>query len=211
MIANTHLNQSRYTNYNDNTGGNGASRKQSMKNRAQNVWTWTIEELTLILLRQFKRLIAERGVDWTDAELKTLAGRAETRSVNEGDASVIAVLREIVAESENLLLEWGLNFEKSVATGMEEMPGWDTTADFLSLANDKINAELRISAGSALLALLGDTHYAHHALATVKHGIRDPEDVDAVITLRALAFAAQINENAKDRLDRISQWVAARD
>jgi hypothetical protein len=179
-----------------------------MKNRAQNVWTWTIEELTLILLRQFKRLIAEHGADRTDADLKALAGRTERHAVNEGDAPVVAALREIVVESEALLAEWGLTFEQSVATGMEEMPGWDTTADFLSLANDKINAELRISAGSALLALLGDTRYAHHALAAVKHGIRDPEDVDAVITLRALAFAAQIDEHAKDRLSQIEQWVA---
>jgi len=182
-----------------------------MKNRAQNVWTWTIEELTLILLRQFKRLIAERGADWTDADLKLLAARAAQRAVNEGDAPVIAALREIVAESEALLAGWGLTFAQSIVTGMEDMPGWDTTADFLSLANDKINAELRISAGSALLALLGDMHYAPHALVAVKHGIRDPEDVDAVITLRALAFTAQIDESAADRLARIEHWVAARD
>ena len=182
-----------------------------MKNRAQNVWTWTIEELTLILLRQFKRLIAERGADWPDADLKALAEHAGQRAINEGAVPVIAALRDIVAESEALLAEWGLTFEQSVASSMEEMPGWDTTADFLSLANDKINAELRISAGAALLALLGDTHYAHHALTAVKHGIRDPEDVDAVITLRALAFAARIDESATDRLARISQWVAARD
>jgi hypothetical protein len=182
-----------------------------MKNRAQNVWTWTIEELTLILLRQFKRLIADHGADLTDAALKALAVRAERRAVNEGDAAVIAALREIVVESEAVVEGWGLTFEQSVATGMEDMPGWDTTADFLSLANDKINAELRISAGSALLALLGDTYYARYALAAVKHGIRDPEDVDAVITLRALAFAAQIDEHAQDRLARIGHWVAARD
>ena len=178
-----------------------------MKNRAQNVWTWTIEELTLILLRQFKRLMAEHGADLTDADLKLLAGRAEQRRVNEGDGPVIAALREIVAESEAVLSAWGLTFEQSVTTGMDNMAGWDTTADFLSLANDKINAELRISAGSALLALLGDARYARHALAAVKHGIRDPEDVDAVITLRALAFASQIDESAKDRLTRIEQWV----
>ena len=182
-----------------------------MKNRAQNVWTWTIEELALILLRQFKRLIAEREADWTDADLKALAGRAAQRTINEGDAPVIAALREIVAESEALLSGWGLTFEQSIATGMEEMPGWDTTADFLSLANDKINAEVRISAGSALLALLGDPYYAHHALATVRHGIRDPEDVDAVITLRALAFASNIDEHAKDRLARIEHWITNRD
>lgn len=180
-----------------------------MKNRAQNVWSWTIEELALILLRQFKRLIAERGVDWTDAELKALAARAAQRAVSEGDAPVAEALRKTVAESEALLESWGLTFEQSVATGMEEMPGWDTTADFLSLANDKINAELRISAGSALLALLADFYYAHHALTAVKHGIRDSDDVDAVIALRALAFAAEIEESENDRISRLEHWIAA--
>ena len=179
-----------------------------MKNRAQNVWSWTIEELTLILLRQFRRLMAERGADWTDADLKALAGRAEQRAVDEGDAAIIAALHEIVAESELWLSERRLTFEQSIATSMEDMPGWDTTADFLSVANDKINAELRISAGAALLALLGNTHFARHALAAVKHGIRDPEDVDAVITLRALAFAARIDERAKDRITHLDQWIA---
>lgn len=179
-----------------------------MKNRAQNVWTWSIEDLTLILLRQFKRLIAERGADLPDAELKALAARAAQHAVNEGDAQVVAALRDIIAESEALLAGWGLTFDQSVATGMEDMPGWDTTADFLSLANDKINAELRISAGSGLLVLLGDAYHARHALTTVKHGIHDPEDVDAVITLRALAFAAQIDERAQDRLARIERWIA---
>ena len=123
---------------------------------------------------------------------------------------MIAALREIVRESEAVLSAWGLGFAQSIATGMEDMPGWDTTADFLSLANDKINAELRISAASALLALLNEAHYAPHALASVKHGIHDPEDVDAVIALRALAFAAQIDQRAKDRLTLIENWIEKR-
>lgn len=180
-----------------------------MKNRAQNVLTWTVEELALILLRQFRRLLAERGADWTDLDLKALAARTGQRAVLESDAPVMAALREIIAESEAQLAQWGMTFETSLSTGMEDMPGWDTTADFLSLANEKINAELRISAGSALLTLLGDARFARHALAVARHGRRDPEDVDAVISLKALTFAAQIDERAADRFVRVEQWIAA--
>lgn len=180
-----------------------------IKNRAQNVWNWTIEELTLILLRQFKRLLAERGADLTDAEMKSLANRAASRAVTNDDSAVVAALRQIVAESEDVIAGWGKSFAESLATGMEDMAGWDSTADFLSLANEKVNAEVRISAGTSLLALLGDRIYAGRALDTVRHGIGDPEDVDAVIALKALAFAAGIDPRAADRLTVLDAWIAA--
>lgn len=179
-----------------------------MRNRAQNVWSWSIEELALILLRQFKRLLAERGADRTDTELRALAERAAERAVAEADAIVLEALRQIIVESEALLAGWGLSFEQSLGTGMDDMPGWETTADFLAIANEKINAELRISAGAALLTLLGDARYAAHALAGVRHGLHDAEDVDAVINLRALAFAAGVDERGKNRLSQIEAWAA---
>jgi hypothetical protein len=176
-----------------------------MRNRAQNVWTWTIEELALILLRQFKRLLTERGADRSDAALKSIASDAAAGHVD--DSAVTAALRQVVDESEAVLGAWGMTFAQSLATGMEEMPGWESTADFLTLANDKVNAELRIAAGSALLALLGDMRYVHHALAVIDHGKDDPEDVDAVIATRALARAGRIDEGAADAIARIRAWV----
>ena len=177
--------------------------------RAQNVWGWTIEELTLILLRQFKTLLAEKEAPLSDTQMKALAERAHQRTINEGDAIVTAALSRITAESTALLASWGLTFAQSLDTGMTDFMGWDTTADFLSLANEKINAELRICAGSALAVLLGDLMQVPTVMTTYSHGMTDPEDVDAIMARRVLAFAASIDPRSRDFSASVELWAAA--
>jgi hypothetical protein len=184
-----------------------------VRNRAENVAGWTVEELIVILLRQFKRLLAERGVTLTDAELQVLAATAAARqAVLDAGTPLVVALRELIGESLDVLMGWGLNYARSLATGMDAMAGWETTADFLSLANDKGNAELRISAGSALLVLLGarGRDLVEHVWATYQHGADDPEDVDAVIARRALSFAAQIDPvlSRADWEAALAGWMA---
>lgn len=180
-----------------------------VRNRAENVQKWTLEELITILLRQFKRLLAERGQELTEAEIKTLAFSAVGRSATSPQADrVRAALRELVAESLDVLASWGLGYAQSLRTGMNTLTGWETTADFLTLANEKGNAELRISAGASLLACLGDVMYADKLWDTWQHGADDAEDVDAVIARRALLFAAGIRENADDWEALLRDWLA---
>ncbi|NOG48943.1 MAG: hypothetical protein HND48_05395 [Chloroflexi bacterium] len=93
---------------------------------------------------------------------------------------------------------------------MEEMLGGDTTADFLSLANEKVNAELRISAGSALRLLFGESAALRDVLTTAKHGADDPEDVDAVIAVRALAYYLDADAADSDGvLEAADAWFGA--
>jgi hypothetical protein len=185
-----------------------------VRNRAQNVASWTIEELTAILIRQFKRLLTERGLELTEQDIQALAKRAAARQVRPADVETLcAILRELIGESLDVLMGWGFSFAKSLQTGMDTLPGWETTADFLTLANEKGNAELRISAGAALLALLGDYSQAEKCWDTYRHGADDPEDVDAIIARRTLSFAAAIDdlkpENRADWEQRIQGWVKA--
>lgn len=160
-----------------------------VKNRAENVKNWTMDMLLLILLRQFKRLLQERGVTLTETEMQTIAqAAAEHRLASEQITAVRTAIIEIVEESLSVLQGWDLTYAQSLATSMDAMPGWETTADFLELANEKGNAELRISTGSALLAGLGDPRYLAYLRACAKHGADDPEDVDAVIAQKVLDF-----------------------
>ncbi|MBK9122017.1 MAG: hypothetical protein IPM16_02705 [Chloroflexi bacterium] len=184
-----------------------------MRNRADNVRSWTIEELILILMRQFKRLLAERGADLNDAQMRDLAQAvADNRGGSTDDtlSTIRNALNRVTAESEALLAGWGLTYTESLKTSMEDMPGWDTTADFLSLANEKVNAELRISAGSALRLLLGESEALRNVLTTATHGAGDPEDVDAVIALRAMAhfFGADATDS-KGVLEASEAWLTA--
>lgn len=181
-----------------------------MRNRAENVSQWTAEELITILLRQFKRLLSDHGVELTDAEIKSLAFNAAGRVLNgQRTEQVRVAIREIIAESLDVLAQWGMSYAQSLKTGMDEMAGWETTADFLTLANEKGNAELRISAGASLLACLGDTRHADKLWDVYQHGVDDPEDVDAVIAHRALSFAAQVDEKARDWRTQIQNWLQA--
>lgn len=176
-------------------------------NRARNIWGWMIDELVLILLRQFKRVLDERGAALTDSQYKEIAARVAQRERSDVDAPVIAALQAAITESEQLLASLGLTFESALETEMTDLAGWDTTADFLTLANEKVNAELRISAGASLLALLGDVRFASYALISARRGIHDSDDVDAVIALRALAFAAGIDPKSPDRWAQIAAWL----
>lgn len=185
-----------------------------VRNRAQNVASWTIEELITILLRQFKRMLSERGVELTESDIQAIAKQAATHQTDFANAHTLrAILRELIGESLDVLMVWGFSFTKSLRTGMDALPGWETTADFLTLANEKGNAELRISAGAALLALLGDYSQVDKAWDTYQHGADDPEDVDAIIARRALSFAAiQDNFTSANRAEwetRIQAWVNA--
>lgn len=160
-----------------------------------------------MLLRQFKRLLSERGVDLADTDMKALAERAASRTQVSNETSVTTALRAMIVESEAVLSQMGLTFPTSILTDMDDISGWETTADFLTLASEKINAELRISAGSALLTLLGDMTAVRLAFASATHGIDDPEDVDAVIAIRSLAFAAHLDARAKDILTTLRSWI----
>ena len=142
-------------------------------------------ELLAILLRQIRRPLASQGVTLSDAEADALAQAITAHA--EPDATVAAIraaLVALVAESEQVLAQWGLSFAQSLDAQMDEIPGWESTAEFLDVANEKANAELRISTGAALLVALGDPRYVALLQLLVERG-----DVpDGVIARRVLAF-----------------------
>ncbi|MDX1991685.1 MAG: hypothetical protein SF029_04825 [bacterium] len=193
----------------------------TLPDRASNAEKWDFDKLVTILLRQFKRLLAERGVKLTDAETQqigeSVAQRAVAQRIDAGEQipAIRAAMVEIVAESVQVLGQWNLTFAQSLATPMTEMPGWETTADFLELANEKVNAEVRVSAGSSLLVALGDVRYAHFLVEAIEHDLEalGQLDVDAIIGRRALLFASGIDGDAPDWVEQVRAWVesAAKD
>jgi hypothetical protein len=178
--------------------------------RAENAANWPIDKLTIILLRQFKRLLAERDVSLNDITLRAIGKDvAERRAPRPEAVAVREALPGIVDESMDLLAGWDLSFERSLATDMNDLAHlWQTTAEFLDLANEKINAEVRISAGSALMALLDDHTNVGILLTAIEHDLKahGALDVDAVIAKRALLHAAQIDPAADDWLERARQF-----
>ncbi len=147
-----------------------------------------LEDLIGVLLRQYKRLLAERGTELSEADLKTIAGRIVRRATPDArEQAVRAALIEMVEESSAVLVRWNLTFAQALKTEMGDLPGWETTSDFLEVANEKANAELRIASASVLIAALGDLRYNDHLQAIIEH---DPDEMEAVTAQRVLQLRA---------------------
>lgn len=173
------------------------------RNPAQQLYDVPAQALILDLLKQFKRLLHERQIERSSQQLEALATAAAAhKPLPDGTEALVATLKTLVAESEAVLHErFGLSFAQSLATDMSSIGGWETTAEFLDVANHKSNAELRISAGSALLLFLGEPRYVAH-LFTVLEADGGLDDVDAMIAKRALAHHSRIALDTEN-------WLAA--
>ncbi len=178
--------------------------------RASNVSGWEFDKLVAILLRQFKRLFAQRGVELTEAEIQHIGKQAANRKLLSGKTQpVLVALRDIIEESVGVLKQWDLTFAKSLSTEMTDISGWESTADFLQIANEKGNAEIRITAGSSLAVILGEPRHAVFLLQAVDHDLKaDGQlDVDAIIAKRALLYASRVDVEASDWRDQVAAWV----
>lgn len=157
--------------------------------RGQTLGNAPLEDLLTILLRQFKRPLASKGVTLTDADAAQIAAAIAAGTPADDQRRAIAdALVALIAESEAVLAQWGLSFEQALDTPMDVLPGWETTAEFLEIANEKSNAELRISAGAALLLALGDARHVDKIEAQIA---RDADEVEAQIGARIVKWAEE--------------------
>lgn len=180
--------------------------------RANQVRQWPFDKLVVILLRQFRRLLDQQGVTVTDAQMQEIAQAAAAHAaLPEPAAAIRTGLNALVAQSLEVLSAWDLSFAQSLSTEMSAIAGWETTADFLDIANRKANAEIRISAGSALLLILGETGRASLLIDAIEHDLKalGQLDVDAIIAQRALLHASGIDAQASDWLSALRAWVAS--
>ena len=183
---------------------------QSMiPDRASNAENWELDKLVTMLLRQFKRLIADRGVELTDSQMRSLGEQVLNNTTDDDLVGRICdALTEIVQESAQKLSEWNLTFKQSLRTEMTDISGWESTAEFLDVANEKINAEIRISAGTSLLVFFGNYTYVDYLLHAIDYDfeVHKKLDVDAIIAKHALIFASGVKRDKPTWLDDVRQW-----
>jgi len=173
--------------------------------RAGNVESWELDALITILLRQFKRLLAERDVDLRDHEMRHIGEQFAAGELDPTQhTTLIAALKDIVVESEDVLAGWNLTYTQSLRTEMTDLT-WETTADFLEIANEKVNAELRIAAGSTLLTALGERTYAQNCIIGIEYDLETEGslDVDAMMAKKVLLFVYDVTPDDPNWLGKI--------
>jgi len=179
------------------------------RNPSEQLLSLPVDGLILELLKQFKRLLAERNVDLTTAEIKQISEKAANyEPLPEKVAAIQAAMVQIVQESQTVLSErFGYTFAESLAVDMDSISGWETTAEFLEIANHKSNAELRISAGATLLTFLGDDRYTEPLFAVIAAD-EDTGDVDAAMARRALTHFTKVDATASDWMEQVRAKLA---
>lgn len=169
-----------------------------------------LDDLLTVLLRQFKRLLLGKGLPLSDADATQIAAALVRRDPpDERMQRLRAALIALVDESDAVLAAQGLSFAVALRTDVANMPGWETTADFLALAEAKANAELRISTGSALLVLLGERRFGAHLAAVLDRAAETGQfDLDAVIAERALQAASGASPADPDWRAQAEAWYS---
>ena len=164
-------------------------------------------DVLLLLLGQFQGLLAERGLNLNAGEARLLAQAAADSQPQEKSAALNRILARLVNESlDELEQRWRLDFAASLSADMNGIGHWETTAEFLETANDKLNAELRISAGSALLTAGGRLEFARYLCDLIKHdaGVMD---VDALIAKRVLLHVSAVDGASEDWFAQVQNWL----
>lgn len=177
-------------------------------NPAQPLRTAPVSELVALLLKQFKRLLADKDITLTTDTISAISEAAAQRATTIPQATALqTALVTLVEESQTVLQErFSMTFEQALAADMSAVGGWETTAEFLDIANHKSNAELRISTGSSLLTFIGDTHFVEH-LWTVISDDAGAWDVDASFAQRALCHLAAVNPEEVDWEAQVRAWL----
>lgn len=160
-------------------------------NAAHTLASTPLPEITTLLLKQFRRLLLDHGVKLTDTQITSLSTTAAAGDFSDPQiAALHTALLMLIGESETVLFNLKLTFPEALFTDMNALGGWQTTAEFLEIANEKSNAELRIAGGAALLALLGGADAYPATLDYLRLLAEHPEldDVNAAIAVRVLAW-----------------------
>ncbi|RMF79061.1 MAG: hypothetical protein D6737_12765 [Chloroflexi bacterium] len=145
--------------------------------------TMPLSDLLSIVLRRFKSLLWQHGFKLNDDDLAALAAQIVAGESNEMREELKALLITLVKASEAVLARWELTFAQSLKTRIDQIPAWESTSEFLEIANAKTNAEQRIANFSALLVAMGESQYAHYLHTVIAH---DPADVDGIIARRVV-------------------------
>ncbi len=174
-----------------------------MSDRAQTFENAPMADLLGILLRQMRRPLTTHGWHMTDTEAVRIAQeRVENGKL--ADVELVKAIIEAVKESQDVLTKMGLTFEQSLDADMNTIGGWTSTAEFLELANEKSNAELRITVGAALALVFGERQFVASLLYLAGGDYGD----ETVIARRVLSFASGVAPDAANWLALVRQWVA---
>lgn len=145
-----------------------------------------IHEVLRMLLSHLRADLIDAGLALSGDAIPELAGALASGEPHASRKALKRTLTLLVNDSlDALQAGWGLDFAAALGAEAGALGPWETTADYLELANNKAELETRIVTGSALLVTAGRGEYAKFLLEVIKHDA-GALDVDAIVANRIL-------------------------
>ena len=165
-------------------------------------------DVLLILLDSLRPALSAQGITLGADDARDLAA-ALADGRGHGKAAMIEEAVVQVVEARLLLLRdsWRMDFPAALRSDLADIGSWQTTAEFLELANAKAEAETQIALGSALLVALGRHNYAKYLFDMIEYDAGD-NDVDTHIAKRALLQVSGVDGATTDWLAQVRRWLA---
>lgn len=165
-----------------------------------------LQEILQLLLAQLDAALTQRGHHLSDSEsrdlISALAAGERPQCVKDLSAALIALVEDSL---KTLRLRFALDFAGSLAADVTQMADWESTADLLTIANEKAQAEQTVVIASALLVACGRIEYVTHLIEVIEDDA-GAQDIDAVIARRILRQFGGIEGLETEGLDRARAW-----
>lgn len=165
------------------------------------------DEILHLLLGQLDNALTGRDPSLGANPSSDLIAALEAGETPESVKDLAAALIRIVEDNIKTLRErFSVDFASSLAADITQVAAWESTADFLSIANEKAGAEQAIVIASALLVACGKSEYASYLIDAIEADA-GALDVDAVIARRILRHVGAIDSVNTDAPSQAGAWL----
>ena len=166
-----------------------------------------LAEILRLLLRQLDDALTHRDYSLMISDSRQLVFALEAAEPSDRLNDLVAILIRLIEDSLKTLRDrLSVDFAGSLAADITQLAAWESTADLLSIANDKAIAEQEILIASALLVACGRSEYASYLIDVIEDdaGLMD---VDAVIARRILLHVGAIDGTNAHLLSQARAWL----
>ncbi len=169
-----------------------------------------LQEILHLLLRQLDGALTRRDPSLGARPSRDLIAALEAGQTPASVNALAAVLIRIVEDNLKILHDrLSADFAGSLAADIAQLTGWESTADFLAIADEKAQAEQEIAIASALLLACGRIEYASYLIEVIEDDA-GALDVDAVIARRMLLHVGAIDDADADAPSQARAWLRHR-
>ena len=128
-----------------------------------------LAEILRLLLRQLDDALTHRDYSLMISDSRQLVFALEAAEPSDRLNDLVAVLIRLIEDSLKTLRDrLSVDFAGSLAADITQLASWESTADLLSIANDKAIAEQEILIASALLVACGRSEYASYLIDVIE-------------------------------------------